>query len=59
MSRLVEKNGVPQNEMFSEKFARKLEFGSAKDGKIPGKIHLRLPDEAGSFVGGAFEAEMK
>ena len=57
MSRLVEKDGVPQNEMFTEKFAMKLEFGTAKDGRIPGKIHLRLPDEAGSFVVGTFEAE--
>jgi hypothetical protein len=37
----------------------KLEFGTAKDGKIPGKIHLRLPDEAGSFVVGTFEAAIK
>ncbi len=59
MSRLVEKDGVPQNEMFSEKFAMKLEFGTARDGKIPGKIHLRLPDEAGSFVVGTFEAEVR
>ena len=37
----------------------KLEFGTAKNGKIPGKIHLRLPDDAGSFVVGTFEAEIK
>ena len=40
-------------------FAMRLEFGTAKDGKIPGKIHLRLPDEAGSFVAGTFVAEIK
>jgi len=40
-------------------FAMRLEFGTAKNGKIPGKIHLRLPDEAGSFVVGSFEAEVK
>jgi hypothetical protein len=40
-------------------YAMRLEFGAAKNGKIPGKIHLRLPDEAGSFVVGAFEAEIK
>lgn len=40
-------------------FAMRLEFGTAKNGKIPGKIHLRLPDEAGSFVVGTFEAELK
>ena len=40
-------------------FAMRLEFGTAKNGKIPGKIHLRLPDEPGSFVVGTFEAEIK
>jgi hypothetical protein len=59
MSRMVEKDGVPQTEIFAEKIAMKLEFGTVKDGKIPGKIHLRLPDEAGSFVVGTFEAEIK
>jgi hypothetical protein len=40
-------------------YSLKLEFGTAKDGKIPGKIHLRLPDEERSFVIGSFEAEIK
>lgn len=40
-------------------YSMKLEFGTAKDGKIPGKIHLRLPDEERSFVIGTFEAEIK
>ena len=43
----------------SEQYTMKLEFGTAKDGKLPGKIHLRLPDEAGSFVVGTFEVESK
>jgi hypothetical protein len=34
MSRMVEKGGVPQNKSFMEKFAMKLEFGTAKAGKI-------------------------
>jgi hypothetical protein len=58
-SRLIEKDGLPKVEVFTEKFAMRLEFGTAKNGKIPGKIHLRLPDEAGSFVAGTFEAEIK
>lgn len=58
-SRLIEKDGLPKVEVFTEKFAMRLEFGTAKDGIIPGKIHLRLPDEAGSFVAGTFEAEIK
>jgi hypothetical protein len=37
----------------------KQEFGTANDGKIPGKLHLRLPDEERSFVIGTFEAEIK
>ncbi len=58
-SRLIEKDGLPKNEVFTEKFAMKLEFGTAKDGKMPGKIHLLLPDKLGSFVAGTFEAEIK
>ncbi len=44
---------------YSNGYSMKLEFGTAKDGKIPGKIHLRLPDEERSFVIGTFEAEIK
>lgn len=40
-------------------YSMKLEFGTAKDGKIPGKIHLRLADGKRSFVVGTFEAEIK
>lgn len=48
---------VPEN--YLNGFSMKLEFGTSKDGKIPGKIHLRLPDADGSFVVGTFEAEIK
>ena len=51
--------GRPEGETFFQNYTMKLEFGTAKGGKIPGKIHLRLPDEAGSFVAGTFEAEMQ
>jgi hypothetical protein len=40
-------------------YSMKQEFGTANDGKIPGKLHLRLPDEERSFVIGTFEAEIK
>ncbi len=40
-------------------FTMKLEFGIAKDGKIPGKIHLRVPDDKTSYVAGTFEAVIK
>jgi hypothetical protein len=55
----VEGKNLPETEIITEKYTMKVEFGTAKDGKIPGKIHLRLPDEAGSFVVGTFEAEIK
>lgn len=55
----VEGKDMPESEIFTGKYTMKLEFGAAKDGMIPGKIHLRLPDKAGSFVAGSFEAEIK
>ena len=59
MSHMVEGNALPQNKIISKEYTMKLEFGTAKDGKLPGKIHLRLPDEAGSFVIGTFEVESR
>lgn len=44
---------------FLSGFNMKLEFGAQKDGKIPGKIHLRVPDAKRSFVCGSFVAEVK
>jgi hypothetical protein len=54
----VEGKDMPESEIFTSKYTMKLEFGTAKDGKIPGKIELRLPDKADSFVAGTFEAEI-
>ena len=48
---------VPTN--YLNGYSMKQEFGTAKDGKIPGKLHLRLPDEERSFAIGTFEAEIK
>jgi hypothetical protein len=59
MSHKEEGKDLPETEIITEDYTMKLEFGTAKDGKIPAKIHLRLPDEAGSFVVGTFEAELK
>lgn len=50
-------DGEPTN--YLNGCSMKQEFGTAKDGKIPGKIHLRLPDEERSFVISTFEAEIK
>jgi hypothetical protein len=54
-----ERKGSIKTRTYMENYTMKLDFGTAKDGKLPGKIHLRLPDEAGSFVVGTFEAEIK
>lgn len=55
----VEKKTIPKTEMFMKGYTMKLEFGTASDKKIPGKIYLCLPDKAKSFVAGTFQAEMK
>ena len=55
----AEDKSHPETEIHMEKYTMSLKFGTAKDGKIPGKINLRLPDKAGSFVAGSFEAEIK
>ncbi len=54
-----EKKGSIKSQTYIKGYSIKLEFGTPKDGKLPGKIHLRLPDEAGSFVVGTFEADIK
>lgn len=54
-----ERKGSIKTRTYMRDYTMKLEFGTAKDGKLSGKIHLRLPDEAGSFVAGTFEAEIK
>ena len=53
------KKGTVKTSTFLSRYTMKLEFGTAKNGKIPGTIHLRLPDDAGSFVVGKFTAVMK
>ena len=45
-------------ETFMEKYSLELEFGQPAAGKLPGRIHLRVPDETGSFVAGRFEADL-
>jgi hypothetical protein len=59
MGYMEEGKQIPKTETHTEKYTMSLEFGTAKDGKIPGKINLRLPDKAGSFVVGSFEAEIE
>lgn len=54
----VEGRSVPESKYYGAGHSMKLEFGTASDGKIPGKVHFRLPGDAGS-VAGTFEAELK
>lgn len=35
-------------------YEMRLEFGKKKDGKIPGKLYLCLPDDAKSCIAGSF-----
>src|SRR5262249_14551288 len=41
-------------EMFMSKYAMKLEMGKIEGGKLTGKIHLCLPDNAKSYLAGTF-----
>lgn len=51
--------GAPPEQRFTDKYTLALEFGQEKDGKLPGKIQLSLPDEAKSHVAGSFEAAIR
>ncbi len=48
-----------KTETYTNGFALKLEFGSQKGNRMPGKIYLCLPDEAQSCVAGVFNAEIR
>jgi len=50
---------APREQKFTDKYSLQLEFGAEKNGKLPGKIHLTLPDEVKSSVAGTFEADIK
>ena len=45
---------LPELQMHMGKYALKLEVGKPEAGKVKGKIHLCLPDEAKSFLAGSF-----
>jgi len=49
----------PKTEMFTKKYAMRLEFGKKENGFYPGKIYLSVPDELQSYVAGTFQAEAK
>jgi tetratricopeptide (TPR) repeat protein len=49
---------VPDAEIFMKEYTMLLEFGKQKNGVLPGKIYLSIPDESKSFVAGAFKADV-
>jgi DNA-directed RNA polymerase subunit RPC12/RpoP len=53
------KDAERTSETFRSGYALKVEFGSASNGAIPGKIFLSLPDESKSWVAGTFRAEIR
>jgi hypothetical protein len=55
----VKDQKLPEQKTFTKKYAMKLEFGESKNGRVPGRIYLCLPDEEKSFVAGTFTAEIR
>jgi hypothetical protein len=47
------------NQIFTNGYAMKLEFGSISNGVLPGRIYLSLPDPEQSYVGGNFEIALR
>ena len=52
-------NALPKGSAYLDGYALKLEFGKEKDGKIPAKIYICLPDDGKSVVAGTFTLEVK
>ena len=45
---------IPETETYTRDYAMLLQFGKGKDGIIPGKIYVCLPDKSKSCVAGTF-----
>jgi serine protease Do len=54
--RMFEGEKVPRVQRFGE-YYMKMEFGKIKDGKLPGKIYVSLPNASKSVVAGMFIVE--
>jgi hypothetical protein len=50
---------LPQGTAYLDGYALKLEFGTEKDGKVPGKIYLCMPDDGKSVIAGTFTLDIK
>jgi uncharacterized membrane protein YjgN (DUF898 family)/Tfp pilus assembly protein PilF len=59
MKWLDEETQAVKTETFTKGYAMRLEFEKLEQGRLSGKIYLCVPDEAKSYVAGAFTAEMK
>jgi hypothetical protein len=59
MNRRLNPKDLPKGAAFIEGYAMRLEFGEKKDGKIPGKIYLSMPDDAKTVIAGTFAVEVK
>jgi hypothetical protein len=49
----------PETQLYTAKYALRLEFGQESGGKLPGKVYLCLPDESKSCFAGTFAAEVE
>jgi tetratricopeptide (TPR) repeat protein len=54
-----ENSKVPKTKIFTKDYSMRLNLGTIKNGKLPGKIYLCLPDEMKSVVAGSFTAIVK
>jgi tetratricopeptide (TPR) repeat protein len=54
-----ENSKVPKTKIFTKDYSMRLNLGTIKNGKLPGKIYLCLPDEMKSVVAGSFTAVVK
>ncbi|MCP4665285.1 MAG: DUF898 family protein [Deltaproteobacteria bacterium] len=50
---------VPKTKMFMKDYVMRLKFGFIKNGALPGKIYLCMPDKEKSYVAGSFWAATK
>jgi tetratricopeptide (TPR) repeat protein len=50
---------VPKTKMFMKDYVMRLTFGFIKNGELPGKIYLCMPDKEKSYVAGSFRAAIK
>lgn len=50
---------LPQNQIYTEGYALRLEFDTPKDGNVTGRIWLCTPDDKRSLVAGSFSAAIE